>query len=88
MTPIRNQILVKPCESDSVSAGGIIVPDSYKAVSNKVNIVKVGNGTKDKPMRLKEGQVGHRVKDWGTEILIGNEKFFLMDADSIIAINE
>ena len=88
MQPIKNNILVKPCESDSVSTGGIIVPDAYRAISNKVEIVKVGNGTKEKPMRLKEGQIGHRVKSWGTEILIDGEKYFLMDADSIIAINE
>ncbi len=88
MQPIRNNILVKPCESDSISAGGIIVPDAYKAISNKVKIIKVGSGTKEKPMRLKEGQVGHRVKDWGTEIIMEGEKYFLMTDDSIIAINE
>lgn len=88
MQPIRNNVLVKPCDSDSISAGGIIVPDSYKAISNKVKIVKVGNGTKEKPMRLKEGQIGHRVKSWGTEIIMDGEKYFLMTDDSIIALNE
>lgn len=88
MQPIRNNVLVKPCESDSISAGGIIVPDAYKADSNKVKIIKVGNGTKDKPMKLKEGQIGFRVKSWGTEILIDGEKYFLMTDDSIIALND
>lgn len=88
MQPIRNNVLVKPCDSDSISAGGIIVPDSYKAISNKVKIVKVGNGTKEKPMRLKEGQLGHRVKSWGIEIEINSEKYYLMDQESIIAISD
>lgn len=88
MQPIRNNILVKPCQSDEVSVGGIIVPEKYRADSNKVEIIAVGNGTKDKPMQLKKGQIGHRVKSWGTEILIDGQKHFLMDADSIIAINE
>lgn len=88
MQPIRNNILVKSCASDSVSAGGIIVPDSYKKDSNKVVVVKVGNGTKEKPMLLSPGQIGHRVKDWGTEILIDGEKHFLMEQEAIIALNE
>lgn len=88
MTPIRNNILVKCCPSDEVSLGGIIVPESYRADSNKVEIIEVGNGTKGKPMRFKKGQIGHRVKSWGTEILIDGSKYFLMDSDSIIAINE
>ena len=88
MQPIRNNILVKPCESDNISAGGIIVPESYKSDSNKVVVVKVGNGTKEKPMLLKEGQIGHRVKNWGTEILIEGEKHFLMEQEAIIALNE
>lgn len=88
MQPIRNNILVKPCATDNISKGGIIVPDSYKAISNKVEIVKTGNGTKEKPMRLKKGQIGFRVKDWGIEIIIGGEKYFLMEDSAIIALND
>ncbi len=86
--PIKNNVVVKCCPSDEISSGGIIVPASYREDSNKVEIIAVGNGTMDKPMKLKEGQIGFRVKAWGTEIIINNEKHFLMDADSIIAINE
>lgn len=87
MQPIRNQILVKPFPSDSITEGGLIVPDSVKKPSNKVTVIKVGNGTKEKPMRLKAGDVGHRVKDWGLEILIEGELHYIMDSDAIIALN-
>ncbi len=88
MQPIRNFILVKPYPSDEKSMGGIIVPDAYKEVSNKVHIISVGNGTKERPMKLKEGQTGFRVKYWGEEIIINGEKHFLMEDTAIIAINE
>ena len=88
MQPIRNQILVKPYPSDEVSSGGIIVPESFREVSNRVHIVSVGNGTKERPMRLKEGQTGHRVKSWGTEIVMNGELYFLMEDTAIIALNE
>lgn len=86
MRPILNQILFKPFPSEEMSEGGIIVPDAFKAINNKGTIVGVGNGTKQRPMRLKEGMVAHRVKDWGTEVMINNELHFIMDDRAIIAI--
>lgn len=83
--PIRDLVLVKPFPSDAVSVGGIIVPDSCQEVSNKMEVVAVGNGTKDSPMRFKEGQIVFRVLNWGTEILIHNEKHYLMSQDSLLA---
>ena len=85
MTPVRNQILVKPFPSDEISDGGIYVPDSARAISNKMLIVKVGNGTKRKPMKLREGQIGYRVKDWGLDMMIDGELHFIMSDDSILA---
>jgi chaperonin GroES len=85
MTPIRNLVLVKPFPSDELSEGGIFVPESARRVSNKVRVVKVGNGTLKRPMKLKEGDVGFRVENWGTEVLIGGELHFLLDEGAIIA---
>ena len=85
--PIRNQVLVKPFPSDEISQGGIYVPLSAREVSNKVHIVDVGNGTRDRKMFLKPGQVGYRVKDWGCEIEINGEKHFIMDMGDIIALS-
>ncbi len=88
MTPIKSNILVKPFLSDEISTGGIYIPDSVRQCSDKVLVVKVGNGTKEKPMNLKEGQIGFRVSGWGLQIIIDNEKHYLMESDAIIAINE
>lgn len=86
MTPILNQVLVKPFPSDEISEGGIFVPENARAVSNKVKVISVGTGTPKKPMGLKPGDTGYRVKDWGQEILIDNELHFLMDSSAIIAL--
>jgi len=85
MIPIRTQVLVKPYPADEVSEGGIFVPENARKTSNKVKIVRVGNGTKDKPMKLKEGDTGYRVKEWGLEVLINGELHVIMDQDAIIA---
>lgn len=85
MTPIRTQVLVKPYPSDEISEGGILIPENVRKPSNKVWIVKVGNGTKDKPMKLQPGETGFRVKDWGCPVIVDGELHFIMDQDAIIA---
>lgn len=85
MIPIRNQVLVKPFPPDKTTAGGLFVPESAQKVSNKVRIISCGNGTRDKPMKLKAGDIGYRVFEWGQEIMIDGELHFLMDCDAILA---
>lgn len=85
MIPIRTQILVKPFPSDQVSEFGIILPDSARKTSNKVKVIAVGNGTKDRPMKLQPGDVGYRVQSWGLEIMIDGELHVVMDQDAILA---
>lgn len=86
MIPIRTNVLVKPYPPDDISEGGIFVPDSAKEPSNKVLVVEVGAGTKQKPMQLKKGQTGFRVKQWGEPILIDGELHFIMEQSAIIAL--
>ena len=83
--PIRTQVLLKPCESDSVSTGGIFVPDSCRERSNKAIVSAVGNGTKSSPMRIKKGDTVFNVKDHGTPIEDNGELFYLMDQAAILA---
>ena len=83
--PIRENILVKPYPSDEKSDGGIIVSEAHRAISNKMKVIAVGNGTKKEPMRFKEGDTVFRVKDSGDEILIDGEKHFLVKQSYLIA---
>jgi len=87
MQPIGSQILFKPFPPPEMTEGGLFVPDSVKKVNNKGVVVRVGKGTKEKPMQLKEGDIAFRVKDWGMEVFIGGELHFLMDQEAILAIN-
>lgn len=86
MQPIRTNVLAKPYPPDEISEGGIFVPESARSESNKMLIMAVGNGTKDRPMKFKKGQTIYRVKNWGTPIDIEGERHYLMDQDSILAV--
>ena len=76
--PIRNNVLVKSELSDDISEGGIIVPDAFLGRSAKGKIIAVGNGTKDKPMRIPSNVTCWHIKDAGTEIIENGEKYYLM----------
>lgn len=86
MKPIRNNVLVKPFPSDEISSGGIYVPESARKPSNKMEVVEVGVGSKEKPMQFKKGQTVYRVKDWGTEVVINEQLHFLISDEAIIAV--
>lgn len=85
--PIRNNVLVKPFQGDAMTKGGIVVPDSFRKESDKVMIVAVGNGTKNKPMKLKAGTIGYRVSMWGEPVEDNGELFYIMEDNAIIALN-
>ena len=85
MKPIGNQILFKPFLQEEKTQGGIFVPDSFRAESDKGEIVEVGRGTKKHPMCLKKGDIGFRVHKWGHLVEINGENFYLMEDSAILA---
>ncbi len=86
MKPYGNNILFKPFKGDATSEHGIIVPDSIVGESDKGLIVSVGQGTKIRPMKLKENTIGFRVHQWGRLIEENGEKYYLMEDKAIIAL--
>lgn len=83
--PIKNNVVVKPFPSDEKSEGGIFVSEAHRAVSQKVKVIAVGDGTKKLPMNWREGDVAFRVKDSGEEILINGEIHFIVQSGWLIA---
>ena len=85
MKVLLNNVLVKPFPSAEITESGFFVPENAREINNKVWIVEVGSGTKNKPMKLNKGDIGFRVKDWGQEIFIDGERHFIMDQGAILA---
>lgn len=86
INPILNQILVRPFFINGISNGGIVVPDSCRKESDKVEVLAVGGGTLKTPMQFKKGDILFRTHDWGTPVEYNGEMFYLMEQNSILAI--
>ncbi len=83
--PILNNVVVKPFPSDEKSEGGIIVSEAHRAVSQKMLVIAVGDGTKKHPMNFSIGDTAFRVKDCGDEVLINGERHFIVKSNWLIA---
>ncbi len=94
ITPTQDRILVRRIDSESKTAGGIIIPDSAKEKPSRGIILAVGEGTKCEktgslcPLSLKVGQEVVFTKWSGTEIKVDSEDLLIMKESDVLATVE
>ena len=91
--PLQDRVLVKRIENDSVSKGGIIIPDSAKEKPMEATVVAVGNGKtldsgETRPVAVSVGDTVLFSKYSGTEVKIEGEEHLILREDDIIGIIE
>ncbi|MDE7438096.1 MAG: co-chaperone GroES [Muribaculaceae bacterium] len=84
--PLADRVLIEPTAAEEVTMAGIIIPDSAKEKPLKGKVLAVGNGTKDEPMVLKEGDNVLYGKYAGTEIELEGTKYLMMRQGDVLAI--
>ncbi len=93
LRPLHDRILVERLEEESVSKGGIIIPDSAKEKPQRGKVVAAGKGkvSEDgtvRPLDVKAGDVVLFGKYAGTEVKIENEDRLIMREDDVLAVIE
>ncbi len=83
--PLADRVLVLPAQAEE-KVGGIIIPDTAKEKPLKGNVVAVGEGTKDEPMILKEGDEVLYGKYSGTELELEGTKYLIMRQSDVLAV--
>lgn len=87
--PLNEKILVRPFPPDAISEGGIIIPDSIQQRPSKALVIAVGEGLKDRPMRLQKGDTVFHVKNAGTPVEHNGEILYILrDVDCLGFIRE
>ena len=81
MKPINKKILFKPFKGSETTEGGLLVPEAFRKLSNKGEIVEVG----ERVTKVKKGDIGWRVKYWGEEFIIDGEKHYIFDTSAVLA---
>lgn len=88
--PLHNYVLVRPVETDTKTASGIILPDSAKEKPQIGEVMAVGPGWHNQdgkvfPLVVKKGQKVLYKKWGGNEVKVGNEEWMLIEEKDIMA---
>jgi len=84
--PLKDRVLIEPQEAEEKTSTGIIIPDSAKEKPQKGKVIAVGNGKKDEPMTVKEGDIVIYGKYAGTEISLDGKDYLIMREDDILMV--
>jgi chaperonin GroES len=93
ITPLYDRVVIRRCEEDKVTPGGIVIPDSAAEKPVKGEVIAVGKGQlRDNgsicPLEVKVGDKVLYGKYAGNEIKIGEEKLLVMRESDIMAVLE
>jgi chaperonin GroES len=91
LQPIRDRIVIKLLEAETVSAGGIVIPDAAAEKPSQGEVLAAGTGKIDVdgkivPMSVKAGDRVLFSKNAGQTVKLDNEEFVIMREDDIMAI--
>lgn len=84
--PLADRVIVEAAAAEEKTASGIIIPDTAKEKPQKGKVVAVGNGKKDEPLTVKEGDEVLYGKYAGTEITVDDKEYLIMRESDIFAI--
>ena len=92
-TPLNDRLLVKRTEADTVSSGGIVIPDNAKEKPLEGEVVAIGTGKllKDGSRGTSSLAAGNRIlfgKYSGDEVKINGEAHLILREDEVLAIIE
>ena len=83
--PLADRVLVQPAPAEE-KVGGIIIPGTAKEKPQRGKVVAAGDGTKDDPMVLKDGDTVLYGKYAGTELEVEGEKYLIMRQSDVLAV--
>jgi len=91
--PLHDRVVVQAVESESKSAGGIIIPDTAKEKPSQGKVISVGPGARDHDgnlvaLELKKGDVVLYGKYSGTEVKIDGKDMLIMRESDVMGVVE
>ncbi|MBA1142451.1 MULTISPECIES: co-chaperone GroES [Mesorhizobium] len=89
--PLHDRVVVRRVESESTTAGGIIIPDTAKEKPQEGEIIAVGSGARDEAGKLVplDVKAGDRIlfgKWSGTEVKLNGEDLLIMKESDVMGI--
>ena len=93
IVPLDNKVVIKRLDSEEMTAGGVLLPDTAREIPQQGRVLSVGDGR----LLSSGSRVPHQVSEgdrvlfqqWaGTEVEINGQKLLILSEDEILAIVE
>ena len=92
LQPLEDRIVVRPSDSESTTASGLVIPATAKEKPQQGAVLAVGPGRRSEqtgelvPMDVAEGDTVVYSKYGGTEITVGGEDLLILNARDVLGI--
>ena len=89
--PLDDRVLVKQCDAEDVTSGGIVLPDTAREKQQRGIVLEVGPGRlldsgKRGKMNVKKGDEVYYAKFAGTELKLNDEEVVIIRESDILAV--
>jgi chaperonin GroES len=84
VTPLGSRVLVEILEEESVTASGLVIPDTAKEKPQRGTVVAVGDD--EEVITVKVGEKVMFPKYTGTELSFDGKDYLVIDATDLLAV--
>ncbi|MHC4563733.1 MAG: co-chaperone GroES [Planctomycetota bacterium] len=89
--PLDDRVLIRQCEAEETTAGGIVLPDTAKEKPQMGEVVAAGPGKlldsgERGALSLKVGDTVYYAKYAGTEVKIDGEDYVICRESDVLAV--
>jgi chaperonin GroES len=93
LKPLGSRVVIEPVESEEITAGGIVLPETAKEKPQRGKVLSVGPGDRDDDgkyiaMDVSVGDTVLFAKYSGTEIKLEGKKLLILRESDLLAIIE
>lgn len=89
LRPLGDNVIVRPLENETMTASGIVLPDTIsKEKPMRGEIIAVGSGKDGKTLDAKPGDTVIFTKYAPTEVKVDGEELYVLGFDSVLAVEE
>jgi chaperonin GroES len=91
LNPLDDRIVVRPNESEEMTASGLVIPDTAKEKPQQGEVLAVGPGRRSDtsgeiiPLDVKVGDTVVYSKYGGTEITVDGEDLLILSSRDVLA---
>ncbi len=91
--PLADRVVLEPVEEETVTASGLVLPDTAKEKPQQGKVIAVGPGSLDdngkrSALEVKEGDIVIYRKYGGTEVKKDGTEYLIVSEDDILAIGD